>query len=116
MIAWYDDMIPGYENAIALLDVAVKRALAAAKAAGDPCRRAAAKARYDALIKIRRELKKTVKYLKNYERVGYIGSKSFEKVTDCECIYQNGSHCRQWRMGGHQIAAGGTEAPRSGGD
>lgn len=109
-------MIPGYLEALALMDVAVSRARAAVKAAGEPSRRAAAKARYTTLCDIRRELEKTVKYLKNYERMRFVGSKSWDKVADCECIYKNGRYRRQWQLGGHQITAGSAETPGCGGD
>ena len=116
MIAWFDDMLPGYVAALGLMEIAVARAREDMKRERDPSRRAAKRARYRELCEVRLELKNTVKYLKNYGSVAYIGSKSWNKVTDCECICEDGKYGKCWHMGGHQIAAGGSEAPGGSGD
>lgn len=109
-------MLPGYVAALGLMEIAVARSREDVKRERDPSRKAAKRARYRELCEVRLELKNTVKYLKNYERVAYIGSKSWNKVADCECIFSDGRYRRQWQVGGHQITAGNPEAPGRGGD
>lgn len=97
-------MADDYDAAAAKMDDSIAAAWAAVQSA-EPERRAELRKRYRDLCNIRRELRQTANYLRNYWGVKFVVSKSWAwyTITDADRVASDGNR-RQWQLGGCPIA------------
>lgn len=109
-------MADDYDAAAAKMDDSIAAAWAAVQSA-EPERRAELRKRYRDLCNIRRELRQTANYLRNYWGVKFVVSKSWAwyTVTDADRATTDGNR-REWQLGGCPIADRCSETSGCGGD